>query len=161
MHVELDDARLTLPGAEQRSLAHYLLIAAGDVVTAHAGASDAKYYGDTAFSPDRVPKPRHLPERERALADLYERAQSAHKHAEPVMTETFARVHTELQQDFPKEWLLRWNLLESLLKRKGPAASATAALAAALHAELEELEVRFDHREPIASGLGYLSRMVA
>jgi hypothetical protein len=43
------------------------------------------------------------------------------------------------RRSFPDEWLLRWNLLESLFKVKD-----TGALATMLRAELERLEVAFD-----------------
>jgi hypothetical protein len=35
------------------------------------------------------------------------------------------------------------------------------ALSAELHAELERLEVAFDYRQPIASGLRYLAKLAA
>jgi hypothetical protein len=72
------------------------------------------------------------------------------------MTREFPEVHRELVRSFPDEWLLRWNLLESLLKVKdhGP-------LSAELKAELERLEVAFDYRQPIASGLRYLAKLAA
>jgi phenylalanine-4-hydroxylase len=152
MYVELDETHLTLPGTPPRTLAHYVLLAAGDVVTASAGAVDAKYNTETQVSRLRVPRPRSLPPDERIVLDLYERAERAYRGAgtQP-MAEAFARIHAELQRDFPREWLLRWNLLESLLK-----GGEGGALRQTLRSELERLEVAFDYSQPIASGLRYL-----
>jgi phenylalanine-4-hydroxylase len=152
MVVELGEARLTLPGAPPRDVARYALLATGDVVTAHAGAVDAKYHSDTSFSEVRVPRPRALPPEERAVLELYERAERAHRAGAQATADVFPRVHEALERGFPDEWLLRWNLLESLL-RTAPAAP----LARALRRELERLEVALDRRQPIASGLRYLS----
>jgi len=156
MHLELTDARLTFPGLPLRELAHYALLAAGDVVTAQAGAVDASYYADTAFSTQRIPKPRILPPRERTLLTLYERAQGAHRAGSADIARAFPAIHAALQRDFPQEWLLRWNLLESLLK-----VGDRTALSQALRTELENLEVSLHYREPIASGLRYLSQLAA
>jgi hypothetical protein len=60
-------------------------------------------------------------------------------------------LHTELERDYPREWLLRWNLLE-----KAQHVPAAASLAQRLADELEVLELAFDRREPIALGLKYL-----
>ncbi len=152
MLLELGPARLTLPGAAPRDMARYLLLATGDVVTAHAGAVDAHYHADTPLSPVRIPRPRDVPPDERAVLDLYERAEGAHSAGAEAMSEVFPRVHAALERDFPDEWLLRWNLLESLLR-----AAPTGTLAQALWAELERLEVALDRRQPIASGLRYLA----
>jgi phenylalanine-4-hydroxylase len=150
--LELGSARLTLPGAPPRDLARYVLLATGDVVTAHAGAVDPKYHADTPFSPVRVPRPRVLPPDERAVLDLYERAEGAYRAGAQAMAEVFPRIHAALERDFPEEWLLRWNLLESL-RRTAP----TGTLAQTLWAELERLEVALDRQQPIASGLRYLA----
>jgi phenylalanine-4-hydroxylase len=151
MLLELGDARITLPGAAPRDIAHYVLLAAGDVVTAHAGAVDAKYHAETPFSPVRVPRHRDLPPEERAALDLYERAEGAYRAGVQATAEVFPRIHAALERDFPEEWLLRWNLLESLLRT-----TQTGTLAKTLWAELERLEVALDRRQPIASGLRYL-----
>ena len=104
----------------------------------------------------KVPKARRLPEREHALLALYERAGRAHTAGASALGAEFPEVAARLGSEYPDEWLLRWNLLESLLKvgDSGP-------LARKLWAELEQLEAKFDRREPIASGLSYLSRPAA
>jgi phenylalanine-4-hydroxylase len=152
MLLELCPARLVLPGQAPRDFARYGLLATGDVVTAHAGAVDAKYHAETPLSSVRVPRPRALPPGERAALDLYERAERAYRAGAQAMADVFPHVHTALERDFPQEWLLRWNLLESLL-RVAPAST----LVPALWAELERVEVALDRRQPIASGLRYLA----
>jgi phenylalanine-4-hydroxylase len=156
MHVQLSDVKLLLPQAPPRTLERYILFAAGEFVTARAGALDAKVFGDRAFSDKRVPKARELPKAERALLRLYERAQNAHGGGPARMAAAYPRIVAALDKRYPGEWLLRWNMLESLLKARhqGP-------LSRTLLADLERLEVRFDHREPIASGLRYLSSIAA
>ncbi len=152
MAIELAAARITLPAAPPQDLERYLLLAAGDVVTAHAGAVDPRYYPDTPPSPAQIPRPRVLPGDERAVLDLYRQAEDAHRAGARSMAEVFPRIHAALAGDFPEEWLLRWNLLESLLK-----VSDGGALASTLQTELERLEVAYGGREPIASGLRYLA----
>jgi hypothetical protein len=68
----------------------------------------------------------------------------------------FPGVLAALDREFPREWLLRWNLLESLLK-----AGDVGPVSQSLRVELERLEVELEHREPIASGLRYLARDAA
>ncbi len=137
--------------------AAYLLCAASEVVTAHAGAVDAAFFPESEPSGARVPKPRTIAERERALLALYERALAAFREQlGSSVVSAFASIHGELTAEFSEEWLLRWNLLESLCKlgERGP-------LARTLEAELAALEIRFSHREPIATGLRYLSGLAA
>jgi len=152
MLLELGSARVTLPDAAPQDIARYVLLATGDVVTAHAGAVDAKYHADTPFSAVRVPHPRAVAPDERAVLDLYERAEGAYRAGAQSMAEVFPRIHAVLERDSPQEWLLRWNMLESLLR-----VAPKGALSQTLWAELESLEVALDHREPIASGLRYLA----
>ncbi len=105
----------------------------------------------------RVPKPRTLQERDRALLDLYERAVFAFKNElGSNAVNAFAQIHAELGRSFPDEWLLRWNLLECLVKLGGKEA-----LGGTLQSELWALEHRFAEREPIASGLRYLAALAA
>jgi phenylalanine-4-hydroxylase len=156
MYVDFEEARLALPNRAQRHLPEYRLLASGRVETAHAGAADPAYYPDLAAPSLRVPKPRVLPESDRILAGLFEQAEQAHRRGASAVAHAFPRIHEALERSHPEEWLLRWNMLESLLKvgDAGP-------LARALRGELERLEVRLDHREPIASGLRYLDHRAA
>ncbi|HEY3496973.1 MAG TPA: aromatic amino acid hydroxylase [Polyangiaceae bacterium] len=141
------DVRLTLPGRAVFDLPEYHLLATGDFITAEAGSVDARYHSHTDYPHVRVPKPRNLPEREAALLHLYETGWA--NRAREAQTE----LHAILGREFPREWLLRWNLLEDALKR-----GDSPDLAATLRQELETLEDVHEKREPIATGLGYLAK---
>ncbi len=137
--------------------AEYLLLVAPELLTAHAGASDAAFFPAVEASHTSVPKPRSRTERERALLSLYERSITAFRQElGSAAVQAFTTVHRELQQAFPDEWLLRWNLLECLCKL-----AEGQGLARTLESELLALELKFAHREPIASGLRYLSALAA
>lgn len=155
-HIELSEARLSLPGRPAEEIERYVMVAAGDVVTAHAGAVDPKFHPETVLSPTRVPRPRAIEGRELELLKLYERSERAHGRGLDGVRGEFPKVVATLDRDFPDEWLLRWNLLESLLK-----AGVEGPLTQSLRANLERLEVAFDHRQPIASGLRYLHQSAA
>jgi phenylalanine-4-hydroxylase len=150
LHVELADVRLELPGIAPLELPTFALVPLGDFVTAHAGAVDPAFHAETEFSGIRVPKPRARSESERALLGLYERVAAAPRTA--VAVDELVQVHAALDQSYPREWLLRWNLLERL--RSLPAARE---LTSRIAAELEALEVAHERKEPIAMGLKYLS----
>jgi phenylalanine-4-hydroxylase len=153
MVIDLEDARITLQDRAVRQLPSYGLLAAGTVKTAHAGAADPAYYPDVPPSLLRVPRPRLEADEGRAIGDLFERAERAHRAGASAIAGAFPEIHQALERHHPREWLLRWNMLESLIKvgQHGP-------LAGALRAELERLEVGLDHKQPIASGLRYLDR---
>jgi phenylalanine-4-hydroxylase len=154
--LELADVRIELGDRPAVELGRYRLLAVGEPVTAQAGAVDPRYHGESAFSGARVPKSRVFSDEERALVALYERAVRAHDEGAAAMVREFPRIHAALAERFAGEWLLRWNLLESLLKVR-----ERGNLTAALTAELERLEVAFEYRQPIASGLRYLEKLAA
>ncbi|HEY8946729.1 MAG TPA: aromatic amino acid hydroxylase, partial [Polyangiaceae bacterium] len=149
--LELSDARVELPGRGIRREARFTLLAAGSFSTAHAGALDSRFYPDTRTPQIRVPRPRQFSRSERSLLSLYEKAERA--HASGAVREAFPEVHGALDRGYPTEWLLRWNLLESLLKL-----GIQGTLTDVLEGELESLERHFDYRQPIDSGLKYLRR---
>jgi phenylalanine-4-hydroxylase len=121
-------------------------------VTAHAGASDPEYHPPTERRAVRVPKPRRLPPHEAELLSLYERAQRVLRGGSTAAVRAeFERAHQKLAAEYEGEWLLRWNLLESLLKL-----GEKDTLSRTLSEELEALEVSYDYRQPIASGMRYL-----
>jgi phenylalanine-4-hydroxylase len=153
MHLELTDARVVLPGRPPLTYARYVLLAAGDPTGARAGAVDPAFHPETTFSDIRVPKPRQLPPDEQQMLRLFQQAERAHNRGAAAVRSEFPQVHAILERDEPQEWLLRWNLLESLLS-----AGIHGPLTSALQAELEQLEISFQHQQPIASGLRYLSR---
>ncbi|HEU5076921.1 MAG TPA: aromatic amino acid hydroxylase [Polyangiaceae bacterium] len=125
----------------------------GALLGARAGASDPNYYESTEPSADRVPLPRTYPPAEARMIELYTRALAAHRSPSPsAMLESFGEIHAVLRQQYPRDWLLRWNLLESLVKR-----DLRGELADALRLELNALEREFRGEQPIASGLRYLA----
>ena len=103
-----------------------------------------------------VPKAHTIPPLESELLGLYETSLSAVRSTlGSDVVPVFERVHQKLRSHFEHDWLLRWNLLESLQKL-----SLKVPLAEELRRELEMLEIHYHYRQPIASGLGYLSRTV-
>src|SRR6188768_2363246 len=133
--------------------AEYCWFVAPELSTAHAGALDSAFLEASEATGVRVPKPRELASRERALLNLYERAIEAFRNqAGSAALPVFQAIHRELGVHFPDEWLLRWNLLECLCKWGEPGP-----FGADLERELLALELKFAHREPIASGLRYLA----
>jgi phenylalanine-4-hydroxylase len=152
LHLLLADVRVEAEGRAPQSFAEFVLIPAGDFVTAQAGAVDPSYFPVTDFPGTRVPKPRVLPERDLELLELYQAALVAHQEGPDAMKEAFPLIHTRLGRDFPREWLLRWNLLESLQKR-----DLDSPRAASLKAELQALEIALNYEQPIATGLRYLA----
>jgi len=119
---------------------------------ARAGAADPNYYESTEPSSERVPHPRTYPADEARMIELYSRALAAHHAPAPsAMLATFRELHGVLRERYPRDWLLRWNLLESLVKR-----DVQGDLVDALRRELNALEREFHGEQPIASGLRYL-----
>ncbi|HEX5097869.1 MAG TPA: aromatic amino acid hydroxylase [Polyangiaceae bacterium] len=152
LHLELEDARLELPEHPPVLLERYAFVLLGNFVTAEAGAVDPTFHAETKFSSIRVPKPRHRAEREAALVALYERVGALPSGGDvKARAGVLEAVHETLAKDEPREWLLRWNLLEKALETPG-----AQALARTLGAELEALELAYERREPIAMGLGFL-----
>jgi phenylalanine-4-hydroxylase len=167
MRIELGGAELRLPGCAPRWLRRYVLLPAGDVITAHAGAVDARFHADTAFSGVLVPVPRRPRAPERRTIALYQRAEAVLRSGRGAMRDEFPRIFAALKHSesrAPREagdaanldWLLRWVLLEGLVTM-----GADVRLARELRDELERLEVDLDHRQPIATGLRNLSRPAA
>jgi hypothetical protein len=156
------DGRLELVNLAQCRILHrgelllsahapYPWLPAARVVSAHARPPDG-FHPETSLSMTQVPKPRQLDAAQRELLGLYDRALAALQQAfGGDAVPELERVHRALCEHYPDEWLLRWNLLESLLKL-GQGAS----LMTQLTRELTQLELRYAHREPIATGLSYL-----
>lgn len=129
------------------------LVFAGALLGARAGASDPNYYESTEPSAERVPQPRTYPPAESRMIELYTHALAAHRSSSPsAMLSSFRQIHEVLRQQYPRDWLLRWNLLESLLKR-----DLRGDLTDTLRVELRALETEFRGAQPIASGLKYLT----
>ena len=122
------------------------------VTSARAGAIDPTFFAPTEAPDRRVPTGPTSAQRDLPLLALYREALGAlGRDSGPEVVRAFTAIHDTLERAFPDEWLLRWNLLESLLDR-----DAGEDLCVELERELDRLEVRHEHREPIASGLRYL-----
>lgn len=129
-----------------------LVVLAEAAVGAHAGAP-SDFFSPSELPSTLVPKSRSLPPREGAMLSLYETALGALRSTLGAdVLPVFERLHRDLERDFPNDWLLRWNLLESLQKL-----GLRGELAETLRAELTKLEVYYEYRQPIASGLRYLA----
>jgi phenylalanine-4-hydroxylase len=131
------------------------VVLAPHVRTARAGACADSYFPATEFMERRVPRASNRPPDLLRLNALYVRSIEAWRaHHGPAVLEVFEAIHAELERSFPEEWLLRWNLLESLDK-----AGEHGVLSHELERELEKLEHFFREREPIMTGLGRLRGM--
>jgi len=139
---------------DERLRAGHVVVLADSVSGAHAGAP-SDFFPETELPQQSVPKAHTVPPRERDLLGLYETALSALRSSVgSEVVPVFERLHDELRRHFEHDWLLRWNLLESLQKL-----SVEGRVAAELRQELEQLEVFYQYRQPIASGLSYLARV--
>ena len=132
----------------------YPLLIAERVVTAGAGSAcpDVSPLGDTqaATGPRaRVPKLRAMTPATARLNDLYALTSRGRERGS---WEDLAAVHTELAVSFPHEWLLRWRLLECLIDL----GSGDSDVARELSRRLQELELYYGGKHPIAMGLDYL-----
>jgi phenylalanine-4-hydroxylase len=127
---------------------------AESVTGAHAGAP-SDFFPQTDLPETLVPKAHTIPPREHELLGLYETSLAAVRSSlGSDVVPVFERVHRDLCRHFEHDWLLRWNLLESLQKL-----GLEVNLAVELRRELEQLEVYYQYRQPIASGLSYLGRV--
>jgi hypothetical protein len=100
----------------------------------------------------RVPKPRNRDTHEAEMLSLYEQSfEALRSQRGSPLSQSVARICARLDAAYPDEWLLRYELLAAL-----PGLDASPNLQARLTAQLEDLETRYAHREPIATGLAYL-----
>jgi phenylalanine-4-hydroxylase len=151
--LELSSGQLTAGSdLELRLPMGSVLVLAHTAEGAHAGAP-SDFYPATELPTTQVPRGGSIPPLQGAMLALYETALGAlRSSAGSDVVPVFERLHRELVEHFERDWLLRWNLLESLLKL-----GVGDGLAVQLKRELEQLEVQFQHRQPIASGLRYLA----
>lgn len=138
-----------------RSQSLYPLALAGALPGVRAGAPPS-YFGVSSPSSARVPRPRWMSLRDRQMLGLYEQAVEAWRTSSGGgLVAAFERISSELDREYPNDWLLRWNLLESLVKvREGGSA-----LAKKLTVELDALDVKYMHKEPISAGLASIRSM--
>lgn len=153
--LELADASVERRGSARR-FRRFSLLAAGDFLGAEPGARDRSFYPRAEPSSVRVPRPRSLSFTEFGLRRAFAEVARA-KHAPDAAVENlFAMIERLLERDQPREWLLRFVMLEELTRR-----GLAIPLVAELRHELERLEVEYAYEQPIASGLEYLARRVA
>lgn len=148
----LAECEIRVPGREPYRAAEPLPLALGAHVTAVAAGTPTGLEPSTQRSDGSVPRSRRFAPADRDLIALYDRALVAFASLRGTALERACRdIVARLDATHPDEWLLRWNLLESLIKaREG------ARLRGKLRAELGRLEARFEGREPIATGLAHL-----
>jgi phenylalanine-4-hydroxylase len=129
----------------------YPLALATRVLTASAELPDG-YHAETEFPDKRVPKARQFDAAQRQLIGLYEQTREVLRQGcGSTALEQLEKIYGVLEAQYPDEWLLRWNLLEGFLQLGAKAGSGER-----IEGQLEEMEIRFAHREPIATGLAYL-----
>ncbi len=150
-----EDARAML-GERSLPLPSRVIPLAGEVLSAHAGAADPSYWPDSAFPEKCTPQPRVRPAADAGLVALYREALRLWEHPDaPELVAGFTRIAQELRAHYPGDWLLRWNLLESLRKR-----DAGIVLATMLRDDLLQIEAATPGddatKAPIERGLRHL-----
>jgi len=143
-------------GEEPIALPSRVIPLAGEVLSARAGAAHSSYWPASGFSEKRAPPPRVRPESERQLVALYRDALRLwERPGSPELVPGFMRIARELRAQYPGDWLLLWNLLESLRK-----IDAGIVLATMLRDDLLAVEASTPGdaatKAPIERGLRYL-----
>ena len=132
---------------------HYDVAVGEDVISCFAGPADPSYHPATEFSGAKAPraKDNETAAEEGIVLHLYRRALQLWEEPEdPAMICGFREIDAELAEH-PDEWLLRWNLLESLRK-----VDAAPDLQQKLRDDLLEIEKTDPDELPITTGLRYL-----
>ncbi len=143
-------------GERTSSLGHAVVAFSEKIASVRAGAEDASFWPASAFPDKRTPPPRVRPERDAGLVALYREALRSWEHPDsPELVASFTRIAQELRAHYPGDWLLRWNLLESLRKQ-----DAGVVLATMLRDDLLAVEAETPGdaatKAPIERGLRYL-----
>ncbi len=147
-HARLGDRVLFAP-----DWGRYDVAVGEDVVSCFAGPADPDYHPATEFSRATAPRPKdnETAAEEGAVLHLYREALRLWENPEaPDLVDGFRRIEAELSEH-PDEWLLRWNLLESLQK-----VDREPELQAKLREDLLEIEKSDPDGLPISTGLRYL-----
>jgi phenylalanine-4-hydroxylase len=153
---------LSLAGAEAQvgdrklPLGAVTLAFADAIRSVSAGAADSSFWPPSSFPDKRTPPPRVRNASEARLVALYEEALRLWQHPDsPELVPGFTRIAQKLRLHAPGDWLLRWNLLESLRKL-----DAGVVLATMLRDDLLEVEAATPGdaatKAPIERGLRYL-----
>lgn len=155
----LQQARIVRPEHAPWYPALLYPVVCGRVLGARASNPDAASAAPPTQRPSLVPRHGRTLHSAQPLEALYQRVRHGVQQLSPgematgEMEQCFTQVYSALQRDFPDEWLLRWNLLEHLLR-----VDALPGLRRTLQSELEALEIRLQYVQPIATGLAYLAR---
>ena len=130
----------------------YDLAISESVITAYAGVADLSYWPATELKDKKVPSFSPMDPQNQRLHEMYRQALRTIKSADTEeILALFRSLHEELQSHYPEHWLLRWNLLETLVKM-----DRGVILTAQLKKELLEIESRHYEEAPISMGLKYL-----
>ena len=129
---------------------------AGEITSAYAGAASHAYWPATEFPRALAPPRRARPAGDQRLVLLYRDALRLWENPDSAeLVPGFTRIAGELRAHYPGDWLLRWNLLESLRKL-----DAGVVLATMLRDDLLEVEANTPGdaatKAPIERGLRYL-----
>ena len=143
-------------GERRISLGHSVIALGEHVRSIRAGAEDASFWPASTFPDKRTPPPRARPAGDARLVALYREALRLWERPDsPDVVPGFTRIAQELRAHYPGDWLLRWNLLESLRKL-----DAGVVLATMLRDDLLDVEANTPGdaatKAPIARGLRYL-----
>jgi phenylalanine-4-hydroxylase len=115
--VVLGDRATASLGERALALPSSVIPLAGEVLSASAGAADPAYWPTSELPTKRTPPPRVRPAADHQLVALYREALRLWERPEsPELVPGFTRIARELRALYPGDWLLRWNLLESLRK---------------------------------------------
>jgi len=145
--VTLDDGRVMSLAGEQ-------------VVSVYAGGVERRSIPSRPPSM-RVPKPRQRDAAEREMLDMFEQARELFRsHSGAGAVAAVGHIVARLDASFPDEWLLRYELLAGLIGAGAKLNGRGRTLEAKLTRDLEQLEVRYAHREPIATGLAHLRSLL-
>lgn len=159
----LEDFRLEWGDRAPLLADRYPLLLADRVITAGAGSAcpevsplgESKPLSRSARA--RVPKLRNPDARTLELARLYAHAAAVRERTAAAGTNRLLELnglHAELEQHYPHDWLLRWNLLACLTEM----GARDTPLARALGTRLMELEEHYRGQHPIAMGLKYIEQ---
>ncbi len=143
-------------GEQPLALPSGLVPLAGEIPSAYAGAADPRYWPPSDFPKALTPPRRSRPAGDQRLVALYREALRLWQQPDsPDVVPGFTRIANDLRKQYPGDWLLRWNLLESLRK-----IDAGVVLATMLRDDLLDVEAETPGdaatRAPIERGLRYL-----
>lgn len=146
--VQLEDTLLFDP-----SWGQYDLAIGEEARTAYAGVADPNFWPITQYRDKQVPPANQkLDAKTQALHEMYRSARDTFQQGDNECSMAlFQEIHQSLQRDYPEHWLLRWNLLECLVKMQ-----SRDPMVNTLRRELLEIESRHYEEAPISMGLRYL-----